>query len=339
MFIHSPGKSTSISFSPPPIRFPLFGKALTALCLISWLIGCEPAQQPVQHHQIGIINIVPGLKPVVQGFKESLSELGYVENSNISYHEPVITKEHANLEQAVREIEKKGADLIFAVTSVTAKKVLALTDTPIIFAPTIDPIRSGLVKSFTHPGGTATGVHIGLVCGKALEWLQQIAPGMKQIFVPHHLKSHGAVYCLEDLQQGANKLGIKLLVKEIGTKSELASSLQNPPKRTDAIWLLNSPFLVSNVNLYVDSAIKHKLPLGSVASQYKSGVLLTYGHLHRHTGRKAGQLAHKVLTGQSPAELPVLTTDFFLGLNLKTAQAIGIEVPPNVLRQAADIVR
>jgi putative ABC transport system substrate-binding protein len=331
-------KSPLPSINSAQIKQLLIGKALTLLCLIPWLVGCEPTQPPPEHHHIGIINTVPNLKPVVDGFKQGMVELGHVEGKDITYHTPTITKGHANIEQVVREIEEQGVDLILATTTVTTRKVIALTNTPVIFAPTMDPVKSGLAKSFSHPGGTATGVRIGRSCSKALEWLQQVAPRIKRVFVPHHPKHDGAIYCLEDLEQGAEKLGMALVIKTTETKPELASALQNPPDGIDAIWLLNSPFLASHTKLYVDSAIKHKLPLGSATSQYKSGVLLSYGHMHEVTGKKASELAHKVLTGHSPADLPVQTADFFLGLNLKTAKTIGIEVPPHVLRQAADII-
>ncbi|MBI5409633.1 MAG: hypothetical protein HZA14_09740 [Nitrospirae bacterium] len=107
----------------------------------------------------------------------------------------------------------------------------------------------------------------------------------------------------------------------------------------DAIFILNSPFIISNIDLILKSAIKHGLPTASGAGQYKNGVLITYGQDHFNSGKMASRLAHAVLQGASPGDMPVETTEFFLGINLQTAGAIGLEIPDNVLQQADFIIR
>ena len=115
--------------------------------------------------------------------------------------------------------------------------------------------------------------------------------------------------------------------------------LDNLPGDIDALWLLNSHFLVKHTELYVEAAIKHRLPLGSGTSQVDDGVMVSYGQNAFRTGELAAGLAHKVLQGRSPSELPVEVTDFFLGINLKTAASIGIDISEDILHVADTIIR
>ncbi len=111
------------------------------------------------------------------------------------------------------------------------------------------------------------------------------------------------------------------------------------PPGIDAIWLLNSPTLVSNVASYSKAAIQNKLPLASGTSQYESGVLISYGQQHFKTGEQASHLAHKILRGVAPSDLMIEQCNFILGINLQTAQAIGIEIPVNILNQSDFLIR
>ena len=124
-----------------------------------------------------------------------------------------------------------------------------------------------------------------------------------------------------------------------GNKKELARFLENIPDKTDALWMLNSHFLIKNTDLFVASAIKNKLPSGSSTSQVDGGVMVTYGQNAFRTGQLAAGLAHKILQGNSPAGLPVEITDFFLGINLKTADMIGIDISDDILHVADTIIR
>ena len=126
---------------------------------------------------------------------------------------------------------------------------------------------------------------------------------------------------------------------EVNNKKELALLLENLPEGTDALFLLNSHLLHNNVELFVDAAIKNKLPLGSSTSQVQSGLLVTYSQSTTRTGELAAGLAHKIFQGQSPDNIPVEITDFFLGINLKTANSIGIDISDDILHVADTIIR
>jgi ABC-type uncharacterized transport system substrate-binding protein len=119
----------------------------------------------------------------------------------------------------------------------------------------------------------------------------------------------------------------------------LALLFENLPLGTDALWLLNSYFLGKHTEMFVDTAIRLRLPLGSSTSQVDGGVMVTYGQNAFRTGELAAGLAHEILQGRLPASLPVEITDFFLGINLKTAETICIDISDDILHVADTIIR
>jgi len=180
---------------------------------------------------------------------------------------------------------------------------------------------------------------VGSSTPKALEWLLAVAPGVKRLFVPYCSTNDAAILSLRDLQQGAAKLNIEPLIADVHTLPDLQQAMAAMPAGVDAIWLLNSHFLVSHVSLFVDAAIKRKLPLASGTGQFKAGVPISYGQDHYRTGMQAASLADKILKGIPVADLPVESADFVLAFNLKTAAAIGLHIPDEALRQADFIIR
>lgn len=303
--------------------------------------GCDSGGE-LSHHTIGIVNPNPNLEPVVAGFKARLAEFGYIEGKNITYIQDRSLHGRGKLDDAIDDLIARKIDLLFTLTTPATKRAIQGVDSkevPIVFAPVIYPVKSGIVDSLPHPHKNFTGVKIGGSSAKALEWLLTAAPSVKTVLVPVADNDEAATYSLEDLQQAATKLGIALVVPNVRTVNDLATKLAAPPPEVDALWLLNSNFLVPNIKLFVDAAIRHRLPLASATSQYQAGVMISYAQRLERTGQQAGRLAHKILQGVSPEDLPVETADFFLGLNLRTANAAGVQIPDAMLRQAQDIVR
>lgn len=308
-----------------------------SVLIIFALTGCEKSKVV----KIGIVNINYGLEPVIAGFKSGMKKYGYIEGENIIY----IDKSSIQFDQmdaVLKELVNRKVDLLFVVTTPVAKKAKEIvkgTSIPVVFAPVLYPVRSGLIESLIHPGGNLTGIQAGGSTEKALELHKTAVPGSKRIFVPWKQGDEVAEQSLTELKEAAANLGVELVLYEGKTMDELKAALDNIPDRVDSIWLLNSAFLVSNVDLLVKSAIKHKLPLSSGTSQYNNGVMLSYGQKHFKTGEQAARLAHRILGGIPPSDLPVETADFYLGINLRTERAIGLKIPDDVLLQADDIVR
>jgi len=292
-------------------------------------------------YTVGVVNINPGLESVIDGFKAGMTEAGFKEGKDIVYlYKGVLNINR--VDAALQELAGRHVDLVLAVTTPVAQKAARAvngTKIPVVFAPVFFPLESGLVKSLTHPGGNLTGVQVGGSTEKALELHKAIASGTRRILVPFVPADKSAGQCLTDLEKAAKKLGIDLDVVEVRTLENLRSVLADIPDNDDAVWLLNSHFLVSHTNIFVEAAIRHKLPLSSGTSQYNSGVMLSYGQDPFLTGRQASRIGRAILNGTAPGDIPVETSDFFLGVNLRTAHAVGVEIPSEILQQASYIVR
>lgn len=315
---------------------------LFSLLLICVLTGCGKNELSSKTYTVGVVNFNEYLDKIFFGFKKGLTEAGYTEGKNITFIYNGSRSKMSDLENDLQSFVDRKVDLIFSITTPAtrkAKKITAGTGIPVVFAPVFDPVESGIVQSLVKPGGNLTGIKVGGHSGKALDWLLKIAPDIKNISVPFNSKNRATVQSLQGLQQTADKVGVTLAVHEVNNKKELALLFEKLPDKTDALWLLNSHFLVKNTKLFVDAAIKHGLPLGSSTSQADGGVMVTYGQNASRTGELAAGLADKILQGVSPAGLPVEITDFFLGINLKTANSIGIDISDDILHVADTIIR
>ena len=311
------------------------------ILLVATLLTACHYQPSNNKYVVGIINPNPNLESVVDGFRETLSGMAQRDGKEVIYIQPPYSR-LSDIDRAINEIKEQNIDLILTSTSpaaIRAKELLKGSDIPIVFAPIYDPIRIGLVDKLVGHGGNITGVKNGGSNPKALEWLLTIAPNIKRILVPFSDKASAEKFSLSDLQQAANKIGVELVIAKVDTRDDLKHVLEHLPKKIDALWLLHSTFLVPNSDLYIASAIKHKIPVSSGTSQPEAGVMVSYGQNHEKTGRQAGRLAYQILTGVPPADLPIETADFFLGINLVTAKAAGVHIPYEVLLQAQEIIR
>ena len=312
------------------------------LPFLLFISGCDKQQLNTKSFTVGVVNLNHKLDKVFNGFKDGLAELGYQEGSNIDFIYNGSRNSIQEVENDLVTMLDQNVDLILAITTPPAKKAKQLTiktGTPVVFAPVFDPVKAGIVESMMEPGGNLTGIKVGGNAGKALEWLLIISPEIKNILVPLNRNNQAAMQSLIELQKAAETLNVALQVSEIHNKKELSMLLKEIPSEVDAIWLLNSHFLVTHTPLLVEAAKRFKLPLASGTSQVEDGVLLCYGQNALRTGELAAGLAHKILQGSHPNELPVETTDFFLSVNLKTAEEIGIDIADDVLLTADIIIR
>jgi putative ABC transport system substrate-binding protein len=309
-------------------------------CLLLFY-GCD---RPQSHktYTVGVSSLTPAHNKIFLGFKKGLAESGYVEGKNITFINPGPRPNVTELEKDLRAFVERKVDLILALSTPVAQKtkqITAGTEIPVVFAPVFDPVRSGIVQSLVRPGGNLTGIKVGGNSAKALDWLLKVSPDIKNIAVPFNAGNKATVQSLGDLQQAADKVGVRLTVYEAKDLQGLETILENLPGESDALWLLNSHFLVRYTELFVNAAIKNKLPLGSSTSQVGAGVLVSYGQNTFRTGELAAGLAQRIFSGISPADLPVENTDFFLGINLITANRIGIDISDDILHAADTIIR
>jgi len=313
----------------------------TAISLTLLLIHYACRQKETSY-VIGYINPNPQEEEGAQGFLRNMPKFGFIEGKNVTYIK-FENRDLKGMEDALRDMAAKRVDLIFAITTPAAriaKQVSEETNIPVIVV-LYDPVRSEVVKSITDPKVNITGVQLRGSTQKSLEFLRAIVPDVKNIYVPVKFDTGGAFHSLQDLKQDAAKFNINVTASEINTVDDLRESLSSMPKDTDAVFLLHSWLVASNIHMVVDAAIKRKIPVLSAGHvDAKNGVVLSYAPMDDRTGAQAARLAYSILqVGTRPADLPVETSDFFLGINLKIAQEMGLEIPNDILQQADFIVR
>ncbi len=308
---------------------------------VVFLSGCNLYHSEPKHYKIGIVNISTGLEGFVVGFKEGLAESGLIEGRNVTfYYNGPITKEKAKTE--INDLKGKGIDLLYTLsTPVTkiAQQEMEGTDIPIVFAPVFSPVEAGIISADPKARRNITGVKVRGSTQKALEMLVTVVPQVKNIFVPFHVSDKAAQLTVVDMKKAAAKLRVKLHLGEVKTAAELDKVILNIPADTDAIFLTHSHLILSKTAKIVAAATNKKIPVVSSAAQYNEGVLISYSIEYNRMGKQASRLAVKLLNGIDPSVLPIETGEYFFGINLITANRIGVEIPYNILAQADFIIR
>jgi len=319
-------------------RYPTF---VCAIVLSLLLVACLPP--PPQTYTIGVINIVPDLDTTLEGFKEGMTELGYLEGENVTYLYEGATTNMGELDSVAQSLVTADVDLILAITTPAtqaAQRATADNDIPVVFVPVTDPVGAGLVDSLKQPGGNITGVTFGSQEGRRLEWLIQVVPTIKQIYVPYNPEDRSAVLALETASATAAKLDVEMITCEIRNLEEVTDAFENIPKEADAIFFLPDSLVSTHMPDHIETAIRAKLPTsGANTEVVRNGILTSYGMEQTSSGRQAARLADQIFQGIKPADLPVETAEFFSAINLKTAETIGLDISDEVLLQADIIVR
>jgi putative ABC transport system substrate-binding protein len=311
-----------------------------ALLMLVVAAACQVPRS--KSYVIGIVNLSPPLDAVVDGFKAGMADLGYVEGENTTFiYDRVITNMQA-LDPAIQKLVAADVDLILSLTTPATLKVKQAsegTDIPVVFVPVTDPVGSGVVESLTQPGGNLTGIRTGGSIAKGLDWLLTIAPGTTHVYVPHNPDDSSSVRALKELSEPAAALGLELNIVETRTTDDFEMAMEAIPDSMDAIFMLPSGFFARLTTRFVDTAIAKRLPVISVGPQYQAGVPISYGHNYPPMGKQASRLADQVLRGTAPADLPIERTEFFLSINLRTAEAIGLDIADDILAQTDTLIR
>jgi anti-anti-sigma factor len=219
--------------------------------------------------------------------------------------------------------------------TLTAKKAVAGTNIPVVFAPVINPVEEGVVDSDAQPGGNVTGVQNGRAVAKILEWLHKLVPQTKQIHVLYHPQDAVAQTSIKPLPAVTSALGIELVLTEVQSAEEAMAAIQTLPEDA-ALFFAPTPSL-EPISALVEAATKRGIPVGSQTHAHlQAGALVTYAARPSAMGEQAARMADQILKGAKPGDLPVETAEFFLHINMKSAEAIGLDVPEAILRQAQE---
>ncbi|MCP2132842.1 ABC transporter substrate-binding protein [Bradyrhizobium ottawaense] len=242
---------------------------------------------------------------------------------------------------SVADLIALNADVLIAAGPQAALALKsATTTTPIVFVAVADPVRLGLVQSLSRPGGNITGITTNVpedFFGKRVEILRELVPGASKIAILINPKNP-MLYLVEETRSMARRLGIELLTVEAATAEELdiafaSASAQN----AEAIIDFGDPLTYVEAPRII--AAKHRLPANYLFRVYANGGLSVYGANTADLFRRAGSFVDRILKGTKPSDLPVeQPTKFELVINMKTARALGLTVPPSLLVRADEVI-
>jgi putative ABC transport system substrate-binding protein len=323
-------------------------RALATLLLpiaLTLLLVCSSWAQPPAMRRVGVLTSGGrSLAPVLEGLRQGLAQLGYVEGKQITLIVEDTKMEALDPVKAVMRLLEIKPDLIVTVSTsqtVAAKQVAG--NLPIVFTVVADPVRLSLVASYASSKNNLTGVatDTASLSGKRLELLKEMFPSVRRALVVVSTKETAAQISFRFLEETAKKLDIQLIRRDVATKAELEKALLDSPKGSvDAIIHLPSNLLRNSINLLIDKAIKDKLPLSvHEESMVREGALVSYGNDFRLMGVQAAKIVAKVLKGVQPSEIPIETPERpVLVVNRTTAKAIGLKIPNAFLEQVDRIV-
>ncbi len=281
----------------------------------------------------------------LDGFRKGLGEAGFVEGKNVMIELRPADGTRARLPALADDLVRRGVAVIMAGSPPAALAAKRATQTiPIVFTSGADPVKIGLVSSFNRPGGNATGVHIQFsqLVGKRLALLHEAVPQAARIAVLVNPASPSdTVPSVRNATEAARALGLDIQVFNARTIGEIdAAFAALVAWRAGAVLVAPSPLLSSRPKQIATLAARHVLPTSVVLGiNVAAGGLMSYGPDLPDLYRQAGLYVGRILKGEKPVDLPVVQpTKFELIINLKTAKALGITIPPSILLSADKVI-
>ena len=277
-------------------------------------------------------------------FQQRLSELGYVEGQDLFIERRYAAGRGEHLPNLAAELVRLGVDVVFAIGPIAALAAANATQTiPIVFVGGGDPVETGLVKSLARPGGNVTGLTLVAVelAAKRLELLKSALPAATRIAVLRTASNTVNKLELDHAMEAAGTLGVTILPHEVREISEIERAfIAIRAEHADAALLLSSPLTFPNRFLIAKLALDARVPTMVPLREYTvAGALMSYGPSFVDHCRRAADFVHQIVNGAKPGDLPVQQpTRLALVINLKIANALGLDIPPSFLANADEVI-
>jgi putative tryptophan/tyrosine transport system substrate-binding protein len=280
------------------------------------------------------------------GFRKGLGETGYVEGHNVTVEYHWLEGQYDRLPALMADLVRRRVAVIATPGStpaaIAAKAATAII--PIVFGVAEDPVKTGLVASFARPGGNATGVNffVGELGAKRLSLLHQLVPKAAHVAVlVNPANATSAETTSREVQEAARSIGLRILILNASTSREIDAAFASLAReRPDALFVAGDAFFLSRRVQFATLASRDRIPAAYADREIvEVGGLMSYGTNLADSFRRIGVYAGSIVKGAKPADLPVVQpTKFEFVINMQTARALGIEVPPALLATADEVI-
>jgi putative ABC transport system substrate-binding protein len=316
------------------------------VCGAAAMVPSFARAQAMKSYRVAYLALLPGedttlAKPLLQ----RLRELGYREGMNMILDYRSADGRAERLPQLAAELVRASPDVLIAGYGTLAPKaaIAATSSIPIVFTSVGDPVGAGLIASLSQPGANATGLSAQAsdIAAKRLQFLEDLIPGKKLVAVLGNPDTPYTALALQEVRTAAASIGQPLAIFEARTVDQLPTAIHEATMSgAVSMLVLEDPVLLGAKRETIELLAKARLPaIYGVRDYAEAGGLASYGTDQRQMGRRAAEYVDKVLKGASPASLPVeQPTKFELVINLRTAKALGLAVPPMLLSRADEVI-
>jgi putative ABC transport system substrate-binding protein len=280
--------------------------------------------------------------PWTAAFVAHLRELGWIENRNVAIEYRWSEGRTERYAEIAAEFVRLKVDVIVTVGSAVPTVRQATSVIPIVFAVAIDPVGSGLVASLAKPGGNVTGLSLQAanLAGKRIELLREVVPQLRRLAIIFNAGNAQPVLEMGETEAAARSLGIEVAPIEIRRVEDFGPAFEAVKAKADALYVAIDQLMVANLMRILTLALGARLPtIFSTRDFVRGGGFMSYGPSYTERFGRAADYVDKILRGTKPGDIPVeQPTKFELVVNLITAQALGLTVPPSLLATADEVI-
>ena len=323
------------------------------IILFAGAVGGWPSAVRAQQKVIPVIGFLsatsapPSPDPFTVAFRQGLSESGYVEGQNVAFEYRFAEGHYDRLPSLAADLVGRKVDVIVTPGTVPTRAAKSATSTiPIVFIGVGDPVAAGLVSSLAQPAGNLTGFSniAPELNRKRLELLSELVPQARVIAVLVNPKNEQlySERIMREVQEAARAKGVQLPILKAGTESEIDAAFASlVEQHAGALFLGGDPFFFSRREQFLALASRHAVPASYAWREFVvAGGLISYGVRVTDSFRQAGSYAGRILKGVKPADLPIQQpSKFDLVVNLNTAKALGLTVPPSLFARADEVIQ
>jgi ABC-type uncharacterized transport system substrate-binding protein len=294
------------------------------------VIGLLTAGAPATHRQW------------VDAFVQRLAELGWIDGRTVALEYRWAEGRPERYAQIAAEFVRRKVDVIVTQGGAVAAAKKATSVIPIVFTVAADPLGGGLVASLSRPGGNVTGLSLQFtdLAGKRLELLREAVPRLGRLAIMANAGNRVAMPEMAEVETSARRLGLEVATLPIRRAEDIAPAIAAIKGRADALYVCGDPLTATNQGLIHTLALDAHLPTMHANGDFvKSGGLMSYGPNFPHLFRRGADYVDKILRGANPADIPVeQPTKSDLVINIKTAKALGLTMPPTLMARANEVI-